>query len=435
MSFRDLLRLVLLNLNRMRGRVIMTAMGVMIGTAAIVVLMALAAGLQQSATGDLSQFGPINQITVFSGSAFGSLTGGQTTAEPLTTATLDDFRSLDGVLAVTPRLSLSAPGLFKLNRLEGFASVYGIDPRSVEPLGFEMAQGSSRLARGVIVIGARVAEAFEDPRARRASQDDSTLDLYGQTILLEMARTNEQGRTTTRTVRLRVGGVLAERGGQDDYSIYMALNDIEELNAWFSGTRPDRRREGYTEVLVITEMDPAVALAVEREITRDGFFAFSASSVLSGLNTTFLIIQAVLGGIGAIALIVAAIGIANTMIMSVMERTREIGVLKAVGATNRDVMSIFITEAGTIGLLGGVVGVGFGALVTRIIDFFAVNSIRAQNAAQGIADTGGPESIAIIPAWLVLLAIGVAVIVGLAAGIIPALRAVQLDPVTALKYE
>ena len=430
MSFRDLFRLVLKNLNRMRGRVVMTALGVMIGTAAIVVLMALASGIQQNAIGDLSQFGAINQITVFSGSAFGSLTG-QAQVEPLTQNTLNDFEDIDGVIAVTPRLNLNAPPIYQLNRLQGGGTTYGIDPRVVDDLELEAEQGTNRLARGVVLVGARVAEAFTTSSGR---EPDQLPDLYGQTLKLEMTRFNEDGTTSTRIVRLRVGGVLAERGGQDDYSFFLSLNDVEELNVWYTGERPDRRRDGYSEVLVITEKDPSIALEVESQITSQGFFACSAASVLTGLNTTFLIIQAVLGGVGAIALLVAAIGIANTMIMSVLERTREIGVLKAVGATNRDVMSIFIAEAGAIGLLGGLAGVGFGWLVTRIIDLIAVASIQAQTAAQG-GSVEGLTNIAVIPAWLPVLAISVAVVVGLVAGIVPALRAVQLNPVVALKYE
>ncbi|GAB4480807.1 MAG: ABC transporter permease [Anaerolineae bacterium] len=432
MTLRDLIVLVWKNLNRMRGRVIMTALGVMIGTAAIVVLMALAAGLQQSAIGDLSQFGAINQITVFSGSFFGSMMGSTQPTDPLNERTLADFAAIDGVIAVTPRLSLSAPPLFKLNRLQGAATVYGIDPRTVDDLELEAEQGTARLSRGVVLVGARVAEAFTDTRA--GSRSSEPPDLFGQTLVLEMTRIGEDGRPSTRSVRVRVGGVLAERGGQDDYTIFMTLSDVEELNAWYTGDRPDRRREGYSEVLVITEKDPALSLEVEAQIIERGYFAFSAGSVLQGLNATFLIIQAVLGGIGAIALLVAAIGIANTMIMSVLERTREIGVLKAVGAANRDVMSIFITEAGAIGLLGGLAGVGFGWLVTRILDILIVASIQAQNAAQGAA-AELPSRIAVIPAWLPPVAISVAVVVGLVAGIVPALRAVQLNPVVALKYE
>jgi len=185
---------------------------------------------------------------------------------------------------------------------------------------------------------------------------------------------------------------------------------------------------------VIIVDDPEKVLKIEQELLLEGFLAFSARSTLQQINVIFAVIQAAFGGIGAIALIVAAIGIANTMIMSILERTREIGLMKALGATNRDVMSIFIAEAGAIGLLGGVGGVVFGAGIAKIIDLIAQAYINNQLAASGATGDAG-LSLAVIPLWLPVFAIVFSLIIGLASGIYPALRAVQLDPVKALKYE
>jgi putative ABC transport system permease protein len=435
MNPRDLLRLVWANLNRMRGRVIMTAMGVVIGTMAIVVLVALASGLQHSAVGDLSSFGAINQITLMPGAfmrAFGGAVEGTLDDEgALTPAALDTIAAMDGVVAVTPKEQLTAPTTLKLNRLVGSGSLAGIDPLVARDLGFELAHGSDRLGRNTVIVGARVAESFVDPR-RRDAQDGEPPDLYGQTLTLEMRRLGEDGQTVTRTVRLRVGGVLVENG-QDDYTLYMALDDLEDLNAWYSGRRANRREEGYTQAIVVVD-DPEKILTIQTRLLEDGFFAISAQSALKQLNVIFAVIQAVFGGIGAIALVVAAIGIANTMVMSILERTREIGLMKAVGARNRDVMSVFIAEAGAIGLLGGIFGVLFGIGAAKLIDVIAQVYISAQLAQAG-STSSDPISIAMIPLWLPVFAIVFSLLVGLASGIYPALRAVQLDPVAALKYE
>jgi putative ABC transport system permease protein len=234
-------------------------------------------------------------------------------------------------------------------------------------------------------------------------------------------------------MRVRVGGVMEERGGQDDNTIYLALEDVEELNTWVSSQRPDRRRDGYNNAIIIVD-ESEQALEVEGTLLDMGFYAFSARTIIQQVSVFFVIIQAVFGGIGAIALLVAAIGITNTMIMSIMERTREIGLMKAVGATNRDVMSIFLTEAGLIGVMGGIGGVVFGAVVSKIIDLIAIAYINAQTAASGAT----PEesiTIVLIPLWLPIFAVLFSLVIGLGSGIYPALRAVQLDPVTALKYE
>jgi putative ABC transport system permease protein len=440
MSVRDLIGLVFSNLNRMRGRVVMTAMGVVIGTAAIVILISLASGLQASTVNSFEQFGPLNQITVFSGGRF----GGDTSAEGLTPDVLDELAGLDGVIAVTPLEQFRGGATLRYNRLVGFSSIYGIEPQALDYLDFEMAEGTDQLTPGTIIIGAMVPESFseDDSSARRGgavffgpgggnneqatASDEPAPELHGKTILLEMSRMSDDEQQE-RTERLRVGGILAETGGEQDYNIYMSLRDLEKLTTWVDGERPNWEQDGYSQALVIAEQDPETILQVTDEITNLGYFAFSTTSIVESLESTFLIIEAVLGGIASIALLVAAIGIANTMVMSVLERTREIGLMKALGAQNRDVLSVFLAEAATIGLLGGVAGVIIGIAVSQLIDLLAANYLSTQ----------GTEITSIVqtPIWLPVFAILFSMVIGLIAGIYPAFRAVQLDPVRALKYE
>jgi len=160
-----------------------------------------------------------------------------------------------------------------------------------------------------------------------------------------------------------------------------------------------------------------------------GLFAFSAHDALRSVNTIFLILQAIFAGIGGIALLVAAFGIANTMIMAIYERTREIGLMKAIGATNRDVMTVFLAEAGAIGLLGGVLGVIVGILLSQIVNLFALSYLSTQTGGLG------PSFVVYTSPWLILLSLAFATLVGLLSGIYPAMRAATLNPVSALKYE
>jgi len=449
MIFQDIIPLVLSNLNRMRGRVVMTAMGVVIGTAAVVVLISLASGLQASTVQNFAQFGTLNHITVFSGERF----GGDTSAEGLTPAVLRELAAIDGVLAVTPQESLSGPATLRFNRLESFANISGIDPLVLPEMDFEMAEGVAQLNPGTVLIGASVPSSFEesgsssggmvfgqgvmvrmagghsglDEPEESNTSNTAAPDLYGQTVQLELQRGSDDGGMETRTVRLRVGGILEATGGEQDYSIYMSLNDLTDLIAWSRGARPNWQQDGYSQAIVIAEQDAQVTLDVTHEIENRGYFAMSTTSIVEALNSTFMVIEAVLGGIASIALLVAAIGIANTMIMSVLERTREIGLMKAVGARNRDVLVVFVAEAGAIGLLGGVAGVILGIIIAQIINLFAGSYLSSSGAAI--------SSVVATPLWLPPFAIVFATIIGLAAGIYPAFRAVQLDPVRALKYE
>ncbi len=434
MSFRDLLHLVISNLRRMKARVAMTAIGVIIGTAAVVVLISLGAGLQRSATESLGSVGELTSITVYSPTyirSFGGPPSGGPGEAVLNDRTMAEFADLPGVVAVTPWESLMGGGMLRLNRLTGHAQqVVGIDPNQVEKLEFPLTSGTGRLGRWQVVVGGRVTENFFDAQTGRPATDP--LDLQGQVLQFVLSRVGSDGLPVERIVRLRVTGVLEESSWREDYTLFLALNDVLELNGWFTGQRPNPDREGYSQALVKVASSEQV-LAVEQEIQSRGFHPSSPRSMLQEMNILFLIIQGIFGGIGAIALIVAAFGIANTMTMAIYERTREIGLMKAVGATNRDVMSIFLAEAGGIGLLGGIGGVLLGMGLGALIDLVASTYLAAQ-AVQQAGASASDVSFTLIhtPLWLPIFAVVFATLVGVASGIYPAMRAAALSPVAAL---
>jgi putative ABC transport system permease protein len=437
LNAKDLLHLVLSNLGRMKARVAMTAVGVVVGTAAVVVLVSLAAGLQRSTTEQMGSIGDLTEITVYPGTflaGFGGVSVGSAGEELLLTErALDGLRDMPGVVAVTPYESFYG-AVLRLNRLPGtMQQVVGIDPSEIQNLGLELESGIDRLGRWQALVGARVAEGFYDPRTGRPVEDPP--ELQGQTLQLTVWRMAAADAPEQRMARLRVTGVLEESGGARDYAVFVSVDDLLELEYWSSGQRSYPSREGYDQALVKVAT-PEQVPAVEQAILRDGYYAYSAQSMLQGINITFLIIQGVFGGIGAIALVVAAFGIANTMSMAIYERTREIGLMKAVGATNRDVMSIFLAEAGCIGVLGGVIGVILGVALGAIVDVIATAYIGAQAVQQGGATAAEAQfSLVYTPFWLLLFAIAFSAAVGVISGIYPAMRAAALSPVAALKYE
>ena len=428
----ELLRLVKNNLLRMKFRVMMTSAGVFIGTTAVILLMSLGAGLQRSVLSGFNDIGDLTEMTVNSpGDIFFAGGGAVQSDVVLNDQAIDDFREIPGVVAATPLLRLQASAELRLNRLTGFTSIQGLDTAEYRRFGVEMASGTDTPGQWQILVGARVADNFFNQRTGESGTD---LNLQGQTLQLVLTRfSGETGETIERTVRLRVIGVMAESGGERDFSIYMPIRNVQDLNTWATGQRPNINRDGYSQALVKVE-SAEVATAVEQEITRQGFFVFSFQSVLSSINVIFLIIQIVVGGIGGLALIVAAFGIANTMIMSIYERTREIGLMKAVGATNRDVMLIFLAEAGAIGLIGGIGGVIFGVLLGQIGGFVGQQFLLAQIAQSG-GSPEGVDALVYTPLWLPIFALIFAALVGVLSGIYPALRAIRLDPIAALRYE
>lgn len=440
-----MLRLVLANLNRMRARVALTAIGVTVGTAAVVVLISLGVGLQTSTARSFSEFGDLTEITVLPAGAFSDLPGGgggREREQPLDDKVLALWRALPHVVAVTPRVDLRGMAELKLGRQSTGASIQGIDPRVTDDLGWTLEGGAPRLGRGQIVLGQRVFEngdggrvlvsqsgAASRPRSAAAAPTPSVRSLLGRQITLTLTRFDESGEESHRSERLRVAGVFEKSGGEKDYLVYMGQEDVEGFNEWLSGERTNRRA-GYQNVLVRVDQRENVA-AVVAAIRDAGFLTFSAQDALNSINQAFLVIQLILGGIGAVALVVAAIGIANTMTMAIYERTKEIGIMKALGATNRDVLKIFLTEAGTIGFLGGILGVLLGWLVSFVVDLF----IRTQLAGPSAGGDGANEAIIVTPAWLMASALAFATGIGLFSGIYPALRAATLKPLQALRTE
>jgi putative ABC transport system permease protein len=211
----------------------------------------------------------------------------------------------------------------------------------------------------------------------------------------------------------------------------MRLDELKALNEWAMGRRINYNKDGYS--LVIVKVDNVDhVLDINDQITAMGFQAYTPQSFVKGINNFYLVLQIIFGGVGAIALLVAAIGIANTMAMAILERTREIGLMKAVGATNRDVLSIFLGEAAGIGFLGGLGGALIGWLAGQGINVIALVYMAQQTASQG----GIPPSVAVYtPFWLPVFALVFATIIGLLSGLYPALRAATMVPVNALKYE
>ena len=158
-----------------------------------------------------------------------------------------------------------------------------------------------------------------------------------------------------------------------------------------------------------------------------GLSVFSIADQLEDIKRGVLIMDAVLGAVGTIALVVAALGIINTMVMSILERRREIGVMKAIGGSEDDIKMIFVVEAGSIGLVGALLGLVLGWLVTRVANFVA-NSYLLPDEAPFI-------NFFHFPVWLVFGAVAFSIVVSLAAGLYPAVQAARVDPVTALRHD
>lgn len=433
----ELIALIFENLNRRKARVALTAVGVVIGTAAVVILVSLGFGLQRNANEQLGNIGDLTRIDVnpiygegpivFSGGG-GGAPGIQ---QPITDDSLAQFAALSGVSAVIARDYLNGGMLLNFGRLEGWGQILGLGAEDVSALGVTAQGGTLALARGTAVVGYSVPLQFYDPRPRPGQETPPPPELLDQTLKLTLIKYSNDGVEIRKTVLIKVVGVMAESRGESDWSIYMSLDDVTAFNEWFLGKRINRDVDGYTSAIVKVG-DVSDVLDVADQINGLGYQAYTPQSFVEGINGFYVVLQFVFGGVGAIALLVAAIGIANTMTMAILERTREIGLMKAVGATNRDVLSVFLGEAAGIGFLGGLGGVAVGWSLGQIINVLVVAYLAGQAITNG---TPPPTDAVFTPAWLPIFSIIFATIIGLISGLYPALRAATLVPVTALKYE
>lgn len=435
MNFFDLLTLIGSNLSRRKGRVALTTIGVIIGTAAVVLLVSLGVGLQQNAEAQLGGIGDLTRIMVYPGMGEGAVeigpggVPGQTV--PINQAAIDTIAAIPGVAAVIPQDYLQSWAIIRVGRLEGGGQIIGVGTEDMSQLGVTAAQGELLLSRGEVIVGAQVASNFYDPRARPGQEPPPPPDLYGQTLNIELVKYAEDGTEIRKKTRARVVGVLESIQDEPDWSIFMTMSELDGYNAWVTGQRIDRDKNGYN-TLIVKVSDVDQVLDVADQITALGFQAWSPQSFVEGISSFYLVLQVAFGSMGAIALLVAAIGIANTMTMAILERTREIGLMKAVGANNRQVLSIFLGEAAGIGFLGGLGGVLISWGLGQILNVLVLSYM----AGQAVQTGGMPPTVAVVtPLWLPLSALGFATLMGLASGLYPALSAATLAPMAALKYE
>jgi ABC-type antimicrobial peptide transport system permease subunit len=220
------------------------------------------------------------------------------------------------------------------------------------------------------------------------------------------------------------------RGGSMRGKVYIPTALAESLNMiqptdLRAMMRPSQGKSYFT--LIVKLKSAKDVKPVQDQIKKMGFSTFSLQDASKNLNRFFLFLDLFLGIFGSLALAVASLGIINTLVMAILERRREIGIMKALGASDIDVKKLFFVEAGSMGVLGGVLGVALGWLIGKIINIGTNIYMQRQDIP--------PETFWVVPWWLVGAALGFSVVVSLLAGMYPAARAAKLDPVQALRHD
>lgn len=395
-----------LGANKMRSG--LTILGIVIGVAAVIAMLAVGAGAQNTITGSISGIGS-NLIFIFSGGMSESVRNPQPLTMNDAEALRDEFSAPD-IEAVAPVIRGNAEITY--NREATQTQIFGITPDYLAVRSYELTEGEpitdeDLLGRAsVALIGPDVADTLFD---RREGVIGETIRIEGQPF--------------------RIIGVLASKGG----SSFGSEDNVILLPFTTAQTRLLRRARERVDVIFIQAVSAdAVSSASEQasEILRqrhrislgeDDFTVFTQQDFVATAQTITGVLTVFLGGIAAISLLVGGIGIMNIMLVSVTERTREIGLRKALGARRRDILIQFLSESSLLSLIGGLIGIGLGWLIA-----FGVGRIAAAS---------GTELNPAVSIDAILLATIFSTAVGLFFGLYPANRAASLEPVEALRYE
>lgn len=417
MNFRDMLGTALENLGRRKVRTVLTSTGVIVGILTIVTMVSLGVGVQTEIQSQFAALG-LENLFVRPGEQgeqdFFTRYASPQRDHPITLAVITAWKQLPDVVSVTPVIDLSGV-ISAIEMPDGDLSPITLSGTSAfmsNPFEREAVALAGNLSlsaeRGEMVLGQGALPKGVQPE-----------DILGKQLNIVL----RSPRGESQSFPLTVVGV----SNDEDAKAEATVLDMADMKSWWFNTPSYLETQGYDSAVVRTkDVNAAAQLLVS--FRSDGFRVQSLELILDTANRVFALINVMLSSIGGLALFVASLGIVNTMIMAIYERTREIGTLKAIGASRGDIRNMFMIEAGLIGMLGGVVGIIGGWLLGILLNYGIAWYIQQERLPI-------KATFFVTPWWLALATLGFAALVGVVAGLYPAARAARLDPLVALRYE
>ena len=417
-------------------------------------MLSLGIGLQQLATKRLSRSGLFDTVVITSREwdQFNSM-GSRPDTQPKEVRALDikaqqEIATLPNVTEVYPEIRFMAE--MRFGEQSHFAPVAALPQSSREREVFDNLKGkffsgpqaeevilhndfakqlgkdtSALIGKELVLNYAQRMTAGDSPGSKNSGSGEATEQLFSSGFSI-----------VRKQQRLKIVGVMEGEPepalrGTNRARVFIPTQLAQSMNIMLGSDLREIARStssGMTFLALTARVGkPSQVEAVEDAVKKMGFSAFSMLDASRSLRRFFTVVDLFLGIFGSLALAVASLGIVNTLVMAILERRHEIGVMKAVGASQADVRRLFFAEAGAMGFIGGVIGVAFGWAIGRLIN-------AGTNAYLRSRDLTG-DTFWAVPWWLVAGAIGFAIIVSLVAGVYPAARAARLDPIQALRYE
>lgn len=478
----DVIRFAGGNFLRRKARSALTVLGVVIGTMAVVIMLSIGIGMNKGFEDQVSSYGDLRQIQVYELWGIVNEETGQweenASRMPLDDIAVEDIRALKHVKAVTPEDSYWCVMLMDNTQKIDDIYIRGIDAASMEDFGYDVLYGrllnESDVGTNNFVMRYNVPSNFykmreEDPKWGYTPAEGEELPFnplddhkYQMTWYWDYGTgAVDTSKTRIKLLEGNCVGILVQNVNEDyNTEIYMDIKGVDAMQKSFdenrskyygwedysyssdvvvvgsggismggtSGSGSDRQSI-YNQITVMVE-DQEHVQEVEKAIAEMGYQTSSNMQWLTSMQDQTKFLRAILGAIGIVAFVVAAISIANTMVMSIYERTREIGIMKVLGCKLSDIRGMFLIEAAIIGITGGALGVvlSYGASAL-------VNSLAKNGGMSMMGIDAATSSLSIIPPWLDLAALVLATIVGVVSGLYPAIRATRLSALEAIKNE
>lgn len=437
MRISDLLKLAFRNLMRRKARTALTIIGVVIGTISIVVMVSIGIGVNQSFDEMIMQSGSMTIIRVQKYGAVYDEDGNYVDSKEqvLDDSVVEQIKGIEHVKAVSPVIYKYVQ-LYS-GKYECGVSLYAMDCEVFEAFEFPPLQyGSYPTSENpsVVVLSPESMAYFYNFSGR--TYQEKSIDPLKEKVTLKFQEYQTHPRKKQFSLDLKNVAMMEQTDNWEySYNIYMDLDYFMEVWQTYANTLTleDRKRaltsiSGYEEIKINVDNINNVA-EVQEAIEALGYATYSEMQYLEPLKETSDMLQLVLGAIGSIAMMVSAINIANTMVMSIYERTKEIGVMKVLGCLVRDIKRQFLLEAGLIGLLGGVVGILISYVLSYLINKYGAGILGS------LVGTGTTGKLSVIPFWLPFAAAAFGMGVGLLSGYFPARRATKIRAIEAMKTE
>ncbi|KNY30330.1 ABC transporter permease [Pseudobacteroides cellulosolvens] len=412
----DLLKTGLKNLKRRKARTFLTVLGVLIGTTSIVIMISFGIGIKHSINNQMLSIGSLRVIDVNNYGFFPEM-GGQKTVtkkEKLNDALIRRIAEWEGVEAVTPLLEANLKCV--AGKYMSQLMVLGINPDVLEKFEFSAQEGRllTKTDDLSLLVGSMVPMNFYNPKRMNSYQGmmmmggpnaKPPVDLMNEKLVLTfdfsygekvpkdpMGAQPTENKKPPKLYKAKAVGIIKQSNNEKDYNVYMNLESVRKLikenakgqqnSGMMMGmggmsVNPNEYQRAQILVKDIKYIDD-----IQNRLKEMGLGANSVMDMAKEMEKAANMIQMILGALGAISLFVAAIGIGNTMVMSVYERTREIGIMKVLGATFGDIRKLFLLEAALIGFFGGMVGIGLSYGTSSIINT-VINSMSQGNPEMG----------------------------------------------------